>query len=203
MIIADKLKKGDKKSIVMEHWKYSYDYNQIFKNQSNFGTKLPIRNWYTVNPDKPNPDQNKPFFFFHHTTCESTCDTLTSSVANQGDNTVSVAQGANPDKPNPDQTKPYIRVYVCGECPLGHLVKWSFTFLWFKTSFVTHWINLFNQIISRSYSFRIQIQWGKLPLCQHMYCVKGFLVGFITNMSFCLHFTLILEEWSWLWTQTL
>ena len=35
---------------------------------------------------------NKLFFFFHHTTCETTCDTLTSSAANQGDNTVSVAQ---------------------------------------------------------------------------------------------------------------
>ena len=36
---------------------------------------------------------------FHHTTCESTCDTLASSAANQGDNTVSVAQGgtATPD----------------------------------------------------------------------------------------------------------
>ena len=33
------------------------------------------------------------FFFFHHTTCEGTCDTLASSAANQGDNTVSVAQG--------------------------------------------------------------------------------------------------------------
>ena len=32
-------------------------------------------------------------FFFHHTTCESTCDTLASSATNQGDNTVSVAQG--------------------------------------------------------------------------------------------------------------
>ena len=32
-------------------------------------------------------------FFFYHTTCESTCDTLASSAANQGDNTVSVAQG--------------------------------------------------------------------------------------------------------------
>ena len=32
-------------------------------------------------------------FFFHHTTCESTCDTLSSSAANQGDNTISVAQG--------------------------------------------------------------------------------------------------------------
>ena len=33
-------------------------------------------------------------FFFHHTTCESTCDTLASSAANQGDNTVLVAQGS-------------------------------------------------------------------------------------------------------------
>ena len=32
--------------------------------------------------------------FFHHTSCESTCDTLASSAANQGDNTVSVAQGS-------------------------------------------------------------------------------------------------------------
>ena len=32
------------------------------------------------------------FVFFHHM-CESTCDTLASSAANQGDNTVSVAQG--------------------------------------------------------------------------------------------------------------
>ena len=33
------------------------------------------------------------FIYFHHTTCESTCDTLSSSAANQSDNTVSVAQG--------------------------------------------------------------------------------------------------------------
>ena len=33
------------------------------------------------------------YIFFHHTTCESTCDTLASSAANQSDNTVSVAQG--------------------------------------------------------------------------------------------------------------
>ena len=32
-------------------------------------------------------------FFCPHTTCESTCDTLTSSADNQCDNTVSVAQG--------------------------------------------------------------------------------------------------------------
>ena len=31
--------------------------------------------------------------YFHHTTFESMCDTLTSAAANQGDNTVSVAQG--------------------------------------------------------------------------------------------------------------
>ena len=38
----------------------------------------------------PNPFHT---FFFHRTTCEITCDTLSSSAANQGDNTVSAAQG--------------------------------------------------------------------------------------------------------------
>ena len=37
-------------------------------------------------------------FFFHHTTCGSTCDTLASSAAIQGDNTVSVAQGEKKKK---------------------------------------------------------------------------------------------------------
>ena len=41
-------------------------------------------------------------FFFHHTTCESMCDTLPSSAANQGDNTVLVAQGSTA---TPDTTK--------------------------------------------------------------------------------------------------
>ena len=36
---------------------------------------------------------------FHHTTCESMCDTLASSAANQGDNTVSVAQGGTAKLP--------------------------------------------------------------------------------------------------------
>ena len=36
--------------------------------------------------------------YFHHTMCESTCDTLTSSSANQGDNTVSVAQSSQKKK---------------------------------------------------------------------------------------------------------
>ena len=34
-------------------------------------------------------------YFFHHTTCESKYNTLASSAANQGDNTVSVAQVIN------------------------------------------------------------------------------------------------------------
>ena len=44
--------------------------------------------------------------YFHHTTCESTCDTLSSSAANQGDNTVLVTQGgtATPGK--------YIYTYI-------------------------------------------------------------------------------------------
>ena len=33
--------------------------------------------------------------YFYHTTCESTCDTLSSSAANQVDNTVSAAQGGS------------------------------------------------------------------------------------------------------------
>ena len=37
------------------------------------------------------PISRSKFFFFHHTTCGSTCDTLASSAAIQGDNTVSVA----------------------------------------------------------------------------------------------------------------
>ena len=33
------------------------------------------------------------YIFFHHSTCESTCDTLPSSAGNQSDNTISVAPG--------------------------------------------------------------------------------------------------------------
>ena len=42
------------------------------------------------------------FTYFHHTTCEITCDTVSSSAANQGDNTISVAQGGTA---TPDATK--------------------------------------------------------------------------------------------------
>ena len=51
------------------------------------------------------------FFFFHHTTCESTCDTLASSAANQGDNTVSVAQGGTATPGATKQLLPPDRVF--------------------------------------------------------------------------------------------
>ena len=50
-------------------------------------------------------------FFFHHTTCESTCDTLASSAANQGDNTVSVAQGGTATPGATEQLLPPDRVF--------------------------------------------------------------------------------------------
>ena len=49
--------------------------------------------------------------FFHHTTCESTCDTLASSAANQGDNTVSVAQGGTATPGATEQLLPPDRVF--------------------------------------------------------------------------------------------
>ena len=51
------------------------------------------------------------FFFFHHTTCESTYDTLASSAANQGDNTVSVAQGGTATPGATEQLLPPDRVF--------------------------------------------------------------------------------------------
>ena len=50
-------------------------------------------------------------FFLHHTTCESTCDTLASSAANQGDNTVSVAQGSTATPGATEQLLPPDRVF--------------------------------------------------------------------------------------------
>ena len=51
------------------------------------------------------------YFFFHHTACESTCDTLTSSAANQGDYTVSVAQGGTATPGTTKQLLPPDRVF--------------------------------------------------------------------------------------------
>ena len=53
----------------------------------------------------------KYIYFFHHTTCESTCDTLASSAANQGDNTVSVAQGGTATPGATEQLLPPDRVF--------------------------------------------------------------------------------------------
>ena len=54
---------------------------------------------------------DKYFFFFHHTTRESMCDTLSSSAANQGDNTVSVAQGGTATPCTTKQLLPSDRVF--------------------------------------------------------------------------------------------
>ena len=51
------------------------------------------------------------YIYFHHTTCESTCDTLASSAANQGDNTVSVAQGGTATPGATEQLLPPDRVF--------------------------------------------------------------------------------------------
>ncbi len=51
------------------------------------------------------------YIFFNHTTCESTCDTLASSAANQGDNTVSVAQGGTATPGATEQLLPPDRVF--------------------------------------------------------------------------------------------
>ena len=52
---------------------------------------LALNNLYWLTCPETQPNQVIIFFFFHHTTCGSTCDTLASSAAIQGDNTVSVA----------------------------------------------------------------------------------------------------------------
>ena len=48
------------------------------------------------------------FFFF---SCESTCDNLASSAANQGDNTVSVAQGGTATPGATEQLLPPDRIF--------------------------------------------------------------------------------------------
>ena len=51
------------------------------------------------------------FLNFHLTMCESTCDTLSSSAANQGDNTVSVARGGIATPGATNQLLPPDRVF--------------------------------------------------------------------------------------------
>ena len=75
-------------------------------------------------------------FFFHHTTCESTCDTLPSSAANQGDNTILVAQGGTTIPGATKQLLPpdrvlkelYIYIYIRQINQLQRL-HWTFIFI--------------------------------------------------------------------------
>ena len=75
------------------------------------------------------------FFFFHHTTCGSTCDTLASSAAIQGDNTVSVAQGGTATPGATEQLLPPDRVFkkktyvYIRSTKSGHYIKRSFIFI--------------------------------------------------------------------------
>ena len=66
--------------------------------------------------------------FFHHTTWESTCDTLLSSATNHDDNTVSVAQGvtvtprATKQLLPPDRLFKYIYIYISlRKTKIGHI----------------------------------------------------------------------------------
>ena len=51
------------------------------------------------------------FIYFRHTTCESMCNTLSSSAANQGDNIVSVAQRGTATPGATKQLSPLDRVF--------------------------------------------------------------------------------------------
>ena len=51
------------------------------------------------------------YIYIDHTTCESTCDTLALSAANQGDNTVSVSQGGTATPGATEQLLPPDRVF--------------------------------------------------------------------------------------------
>ena len=72
--------------------------------------------------------RNKCIFFFRHTTCESTCDTLSSSAANQGDNSVSVAQGGTT---TPGTTNIYIYIYIY----ILYISFYIYSIVWKQTSF--------------------------------------------------------------------
>ena len=58
--------------------------------------------------------------------CESTCDTLASSAANQGDNTVSVAQGGTATPGTTEQLLPPDRVFKRNTYLCGHYIGRSF-----------------------------------------------------------------------------
>ena len=78
-------------------------------------------------------------YFFHYTTCEITCDTLSSLAANQGDNTVSVAQGGTATTGATKQLLPpdrvfkrniYIYIYIYARSTkIRHYIGRSFIFI--------------------------------------------------------------------------
>ena len=75
---------------------------------------------------------------FLHTTCESTCDTLPSSAANQGDNTVLVVQGGTATPATIKQLFPPDRVfkiniylYIC-QVNWMQTLHWTFVHLHFS-----------------------------------------------------------------------
>ena len=77
-------------------------------------------------------------YFFHRSTCESTCNTLPSSAANQGDNTISVAQsgtttpGATEQLLSPDRVfKRNIYLYI-RQISKKQTLHWTFVHLHFS-----------------------------------------------------------------------
>ena len=70
-----------------------------------------ISAWWRSNMPFQRLSRRLNYFFFHHTTCGSTCDTLASSAAIQGDNTVSVAQGGTATPGATEQLLPPDRVF--------------------------------------------------------------------------------------------
>ena len=76
---------------IFTYYHSSYNKERIFyKKKKIKSTRIYVKKKNNLQKLKINDHK---LFFFHHTTRESTCDTLASSAANQGDNTVSVAQG--------------------------------------------------------------------------------------------------------------
>ena len=99
---------------------------------------------------------------FHHTTYESTCDTLPSSAANQGDNIVSVAQGGTaipgatkqllpPDRVFKRNVYLYIRqIYMSTLAILRHIMNFTLTSSVLMTLF---WAAIKIQLLSWSFLF--------------------------------------------------
>ena len=77
-------------------------------------------------------------YIYYHITCESTCDTQSSSASNQGDNKVSVDQGgtatpcATKQLLPPDSVLKYIYIYIYTPDQLKQTLHWTFVYLHFR-----------------------------------------------------------------------